>query len=311
MERVDFSLYALEETVHDYITRRKGSLARTLKGIQRLHDRGIPVLVNCVVMNANKSHYQQLVEELTDRGIRVALDGAIMGTNTGSLETYPLNLCTSDKVDVAQFSQKHDMRPPKLTNKDPDDLICAAGRISAYIQPDGQLTPCVSWPMQLGNLKELSLVDLWKSSPKLQEIRASRRKDRTGCASCTFEKQCSYCPGHAHMENGGDWLAPYSLQCEETAAHVYGTLAYNAEQIRKERPRKAHFNVLKPGALHPGPGQSKTTSKKAAFRIPAHLVEQAGRKQKGKPRSHQFNVLTDAQVLAAQQEAKPVSLSCP
>jgi MoaA/NifB/PqqE/SkfB family radical SAM enzyme len=293
--RVELSVYALDASVHDAITRRTGSLERTLKGIERLRERGIDVRVNCSVMHGNRLHYEELVRVLEERGISVSLDGSIRGTNSGTLETYALGLDTADKVALERFRRAQRGGVPEPVSMDPDDHICWAGKTSAYVMPDGAVTPCVAWPMPVGHLASQSLREIWEDAPALHEIRAARRRDRAGCGSCSLTDKCIYCPGKAWIETQGDWLAPFELQCQDTATRVYGTLAYSAELVRGGRPRRAEFPIVtSPEAPPAGP---------AKVRLPPEAVERAARDQRGAPRRKVFRILSEDEVRAAHIEA--------
>lgn len=228
INRVDFSVYSLNEDVHDFITRKGGSLTRTLEGMERLISRGIPVRVNCSVMNLNIGAYKSLYRYFAERGIDASIDGSIRGSNGGGVETYVLGLTLEEKVELETFKREMLGTVPNPVTMDPEEHICWAGKTSAHIQPDGTLTPCVAWPMALGNVRTQSLAQIWTEQEELQEIRGMRRKDLSGCNGCGLQTKCTFCPGKAYVENKGDWKSPFTLQCQDTASRVFGTLAYNA-----------------------------------------------------------------------------------
>ena len=234
INRVDFSVYSLEEDVHDFITRRTGSLERTMEGLERLVARGIPVRVNCSVMNLNTRSYKDLYRYFAERGIDASIDGSIRGTNGGGVETYVLGLTVEEKVEMERFKREMLGTLPKPVTMDPEEHICWAGKTSAHIQPDGTVTPCVAWPMSLGSVRDQSLRSIWEEEETLKEIRDMRRKDLTGCSGCVLQTKCTFCPGKAYVENEGAWKEPFSLQCQDTAARTFGTLSYNASKVLGE-----------------------------------------------------------------------------
>ncbi|GMV42931.1 MAG: hypothetical protein AMXMBFR64_61480 [Myxococcales bacterium] len=291
--RVDVSVYALDSSIHDAITRREGSLSRTLRGIERLTERGVRVRVNCSVMHRNRNHYKDLYREMVRRGVECQLDGSIHGTHGGTMETAALNLTVAEKADLERFKHDEMKDSPSLGGADPDFHICWAGKISGHVAPDGSLTPCVAWPMPVGNVLDTPLDLLWKHAPLLQEIRGVRRKDR-GCGGCSFEHQCNFCPGKAYVENRGEWLAPAPLQCADTTGKVWGILAFNASQVHPER--RVEFPILKPGALHAGPARAKGQPRP---KLTPEMVERVPREQTGRPRSRLFRILSDTEVQGA------------
>jgi hypothetical protein len=144
--------------------------------------------------------------------------------------------------------------------------------------------------MPVGNVLDQPLESLWKHSPLLREIRDVRRKDRTGCHGCSFEHQCSYCPGKAYVENRGDWLAPSALQCHDTTGKVHGILQYNAERVHPHTG--VRFPIETPEAEAP----------QAPLLSPA-IVQSVSRDQRGAPRRKAFRILSEADLQAARAEA--------
>ena len=232
VNRIDISVYSVREDIHDFITRRRGSLQRTMEGIERLIDREIPVRVNCSVMNINLREYKELHTYFHRLGVDVSIDGSIRGTNGGGTETYALGLTVAEKAELEEFKRKLLARPAKAVEMDPEEHICWAGKTSAHIQPDGTVTPCVAWPMALGNVQDRSLRSIWTEPEVLHEIRSIRRKDLDGCSSCALKSRCTFCPGKAFVETNGGWREPFSLQCQDTAARAFGTLRTNAKRFR-------------------------------------------------------------------------------
>ena len=54
---VQTSLYAMDESVHDLITQKAGSFKKTKEGILRLHERNVPMQINCPIMKQNLQYY--------------------------------------------------------------------------------------------------------------------------------------------------------------------------------------------------------------------------------------------------------------
>ncbi len=304
VQRVDVSVYALDDRVHDAITRRPGSLQRTLRGIEAMRQAGVRVRVNCSVMHANRDHIEALWRYFAGRDVEVALDGSIRGTNGGGLEPYAQALSMDDRVAMEVFRAESLGQAPAVACIEPDERMCFAGVLGVYVQPDGAVTPCVAWPMPVGNVCETSLVDIWRDAPGLVAVRAARRRDREGCSGCTFEKACLFCPGKAWVEQA-DWKRAFSLQCTDTAARVYAALARNAQRLRAGRPRRdarGRLRILAPGALHPGPRSRRGASPRPAHSAAAANGAVPGRASGGRA-SGRFVVLDDRQAAALRRHA--------
>jgi len=233
---VDFSVYALDGEVHDEFTKKRGSLARTMRGIDHLVDAGVEVAVKCSVTTYNVEEYRELYEHFTKRGIEVTFNSKIRGTNSNSISTYPLNLSSEDKVRVEVYRLDHagGPAPHGIAPKPEVSHFCSAGRTMAYISPDLQVYPCVSYPMPVGDLKEQSLTEIWSGGNGLDAVRGHTRKDTDICGTCAARNHCSYCPGAAYIETDGDPLTPPEVVCATAFAKLEAAERYLAgERTRK------------------------------------------------------------------------------
>ena len=220
---VDFSVYALDSEVHEGFTRKAGSLAATLRGIDLVSAAGVEVTVKCSVTRTNLGHYRELVEHFESRGIEATFNARIRGTNSGKTTTYPLNVDQDEKVQVELYrlgrigGLPDEPRPVPPPDK---AYFCTAGRTSIYIAPDLRVYPCTAFPLDLGSLRTSSLAELWEGPESLAAIRKATRADIPVCQSCEARPYCSYCPGVAFIESGGDYLAPPEVICRESFAKL-------------------------------------------------------------------------------------------
>ena len=73
---------------------------------------------------------------------------------------------------------------------------CGAGRLYCGIEPNGDIEPCVFIPIKVGNIREQSLVDIWRNSPILKQIRS--RDAFKGCGECEYKYICGGCRARAY-----------------------------------------------------------------------------------------------------------------
>ena len=70
------------------------------------------------------------------------------------------------------------------------------------ITPEGDVTPCNSFPTQFGNLKEKSFLEIWNDSNSLRVWQHTVIGDYEECGTherCGF---CNRCPGQSFIEHG-------------------------------------------------------------------------------------------------------------
>jgi radical SAM protein with 4Fe4S-binding SPASM domain len=74
---------------------------------------------------------------------------------------------------------------------------CGAGRFYMAMRPNGDLEPCVFFPLKIGNILKNDFEDLWIHSPVLNDL---RNKDilLDGCGTCNFRYYCGGCRARAY-----------------------------------------------------------------------------------------------------------------
>ncbi|MEF2967669.1 radical SAM protein [Paenibacillus sp. M1] len=108
------------------------------------------------------------------------------------------------------------MLPPK---EGAQYIGCGAGRVTARITVDGNVTPCVTLPMSAGNLREASFSDIWNRSPMLADIRDRKSKTVGNCGTCEHKYVCGGCRSASLAYYGDPALGdPYCWIVPETAA---------------------------------------------------------------------------------------------
>lgn len=85
---------------------------------------------------------------------------------------------------------------------------CAAGMPMGYVmvQCNGEVNPCMLLQVNLGNVREQSIVSIWENSPELAQLR-QRESLKGECGDCRYKLTCSGCRGRAYEETG-DMMAP-------------------------------------------------------------------------------------------------------
>lgn len=68
---------------------------------------------------------------------------------------------------------------------------CQAGRGTAYLDPQGNVTPCVLLPVTLGNVRDKPFSDIWRNSDLV--LRLKDRNIKGHCANCSHSDKCGGC----------------------------------------------------------------------------------------------------------------------
>lgn len=160
--RIQTSIYGVRDDIHDSVTQRPGSLARTLRNIDHLRAAGYYVEVATPLMKANFDHRFEIEEYFAARGVRQSFAWPIVDEYYGGLGAK-----SQMNVTKEQFLQFCTERPDYLMRIDVDRReasICAAGTAVLSVSANGDVFSCSQYPRAAGNLSSASVEDIYNSS---------------------------------------------------------------------------------------------------------------------------------------------------
>ncbi len=221
---VRVSIYSASPAVHDHITRLPGSLHASLRAISLLRERGVAVEMKCPVFEDNPGAEDEIPLLAARYGCSYQLDHRIVpamgalppNALDGHCHTLTrLNLDLEQKIQVVRAAYGPGADLDALARWGPDSFVCNAGRSAVYIDPEGNLFPCIAWEEPAGNLRHQPFTSLWEQGGIFQRARNTTRASFSSCASCESQSFCEICPGKAHKETGYA-LNPSAQMCRAT-----------------------------------------------------------------------------------------------
>lgn len=232
---VQISIYSHRPEVHDAITQAPGSLARSLEGIRLLTAHGIHVTIANVIMRQNARDRAAVKALATELGAEFTVDPTVTPHLHGDSSITSLNVPRAELEsifhdetlvgDVACFTAP----PGAIDDSILDGTPCSAGHTSCYVAPNGEVFPCVQFPLSCGNIREQPFEEIWRHSPRMLEVRSIHARDLNGCSSCSHLGTCTRCPGLAYME--GNMRGPSSADCEKAFVRT----GIETEAMRRNR----------------------------------------------------------------------------
>ena len=226
---VQVSLYSMNPDVHDAITKRPGSFAKTKAAIEQLRKKQIPCFISCPTM---KQNYKDYLDVLTyARGLKMdaQTDFVIMGKmncDTSNLDcrlnleetrtlledivykSLPINNEYFDPVKKEQMLKDEEWGNRK---------VCGACISSVCLDADGHYYPCPAFGgINLGSCFEHDLSWIWNESPETLRMRAVTGKDFKKCLHCPDRDYCSTCMCRNFNETG-DMFKPAEHFCKVAA----------------------------------------------------------------------------------------------
>jgi radical SAM protein with 4Fe4S-binding SPASM domain len=210
---VEITLYGATAATYERLTQVPGSFERCMKGIELIHQRGLPLSLKSVATNINE-HELQAMEALAKKYTLRAFkfDGMINGRvdeQEGPAETRldASQLAKMDAEDPRRVEAWRDlMNRPQSTQSDSAEQAarrehlyhCGAGINSFAIDPYGQMSLCVLSESHKYDVRRGSFAEGW--SQFLKAERAKKRVRATKCQQCGLRSLCSSCPAVAELE---------------------------------------------------------------------------------------------------------------
>ncbi len=221
---VEISLYSMDEATFEKITRRKGSFAKTLRGIERLRERDLEVLLKTPMMTHNYRHLDAIAAYAEGVGAGFQASPTIMARKDGDLT--PLAVRVPQAELLPHFGGPHlGCHVPTDGGEVHDGPLCAAANRYCNITSSGDVMACNILPGSGGNVRERSFRDVWENSPWLNKVRGIRPSDLHTCKSCSRLAYCGRCHAQALAEDG-DLYGPssYARERAELLEQASGTV---------------------------------------------------------------------------------------
>jgi len=230
--RVEMTLYGVTDETHNQVTRTSGSFQRSLRGMHRLLERGIPLVLKTMVMTINRHEFSALEKFAHELGVKFRYDPIINAPFNGSQEALKLRLTPEEilKLDLADKRRSdnyHDFCEKFWGAPGTDKLYgCGAGLNNFHIDPYGQMSICMTsrWPSY--DLRQGSFYEGFYTF--FPQVRSQQPKSSYPCGRCELHSICSNCPGSAYTEVGDpEAVVDYYCQIAHLRAEAFGPKSYS------------------------------------------------------------------------------------
>ena len=221
---VELSLHGASAETHERATATPGSFAAMLRGLDRLLQHGVTVVLKTPVTRLNEDELDGMRRIADGRGVPLRLDAMLTPRDDGdtgplAYRATPAGLQRMYRALAEQGSLPREERVKGGAN-------CGLGRTTLAIDPEGNVFPCMQWRRApLGNVRETPLGVVWSGSEERERAAAVARaaNDRlaeAGGALAAFP----YCPALAQQLTG-DPLQPDAGHVEQAEAAAQVRLA--------------------------------------------------------------------------------------
>jgi len=206
---VDISVYGATAETYERVTRIAGSFAKFLRGLDRLHEGGVPYSLKTVMMSINKHEVPAMRRMAKERGVNFRIDSAIFPCLPDQ-DHEPLDLRVAPREAVAlELSDPEQLQrwvdyTDRYGTPSPSDKLytCGAGVTNFYLDPMGYASPCLMTTHYRYSLAEKSFESLWAG--ELVQMRSKKPREGYACSSCEMQVACDGCPAFNYLENGAE-----------------------------------------------------------------------------------------------------------
>ena len=219
---VSFSIYSHIPEKHDTITQIKGSFEKTINTLRKCALIGIPINIKAPILKYTIDDISGIIKlaESLEASIQIGMtivpkkDGDLSPTKlrVDDIKNYQKIIAAGAEY-IKGIGDEYEL--PERT-----DRICNAGEYSISIDPYGNVFPCNTLLLNLGNVTTSSIKTIWERSETLLHWRKVNSHSNTKeCVGCENIDVCVFCPGEALMRTG-DPLMKYENACTLTKAWV-------------------------------------------------------------------------------------------
>jgi radical SAM protein with 4Fe4S-binding SPASM domain len=240
---VAISVDGADARTHDSFRGIAGAFEQTMRGIEACREAGLPFQLNMVIRKDTLSQLEDMLRLAVDLGANATEMFDLVAAGRAKEECKEQVLNSDERRQAMELLAEAQtdypliirvpacpMYPLLLQQKNiqpkhfPKEMLqrvpyygrgCAAGMPMGYVMvlSNGEVNPCMLLQVNLGNVREQSIMSIWENSPILAELR-QRDLLKGECGDCQYKLTCSGCRGRAYEETGdmmtadpGCWLA--------------------------------------------------------------------------------------------------------
>jgi MoaA/NifB/PqqE/SkfB family radical SAM enzyme len=181
-DEIGITIYSDDDQRHDEVTRIGGSHEKSINALKELHKRGIRTHTKTPLMKETANDFEATRELSDSLGSRQTVDGYLVAGNDNNLDPIKLNLDINQIAELA-FVKGSPYFIDKSNNfgrrdRDAKQSVCSAGINIMSITPNGKITTCPSLPLEVADLREKSMVEVWKDKDNVKQWKPQVRPSR-------------------------------------------------------------------------------------------------------------------------------------
>jgi radical SAM protein with 4Fe4S-binding SPASM domain len=202
---VEISLYGATADTHEKVTQVPGSFEKTIRGIELLNKRNLPLKLKTMAIKSNKGEIKAMQAMAKEWRLPFRFDPLINPSLEGTVDPLKERLTPEEVIELEVADEERSSEWRKLYDKyygfTKSDYVytCGAGKNYFHIDPFGKLNMCVLLRVPGYDLRTGSFKEGYKL---FEKIRESKKKVSEKCSQCKISIFCGLCPGWSLLETG-------------------------------------------------------------------------------------------------------------
>ena len=239
---LEVSVYGVTQQTYERVTRRAGSYAAFMRGLELLIDSGVRVRLKAMALRSNLHEMPEIARFCRERTkdcfrldpfLHLRYDGdQKRNEDIKSERLSPEEIASIERSDQERLEALK-RSCVRLIDSDPSFpdcnhlFHCGAGNENFNVSYDGVFRVCSSlWhPDCVYDLRKGDLQEAWQAFvPRVRNMRSNRSEFLTNCRACSIAELCMWCPAHSHLETGAlDSPVDYFCRVAHTRTESFGS----------------------------------------------------------------------------------------
>ena len=192
------TLFSMDSKIHDSLCGVPSAHVNLINNIMMLKESNIPVRISVPLLKENYKTIMDVYQFCIQNNFSCKIDPEIYPQLDGNkiptcyrLDDTQLQAVINNIDMINGFEQQE---------RKADDKYCPAMNDSIFIAANGDIYPCIKFPLKIDNIYDNSVFKAWNNE-KLIELQNETWGNTEECMLCNINNYCVKCPGVAYLEN--------------------------------------------------------------------------------------------------------------
>lgn len=199
VSEISTTIFSMNSEVNDSITKVEGSLEKILENVWFVKKAGISLEIKTPIMKKNIDDVKGVKEFCEKNGFKFNYTSEIVSRLDG--DDSPVQLYAEiEKISQVLYHLNYEETSKDKFGFKPESSMCNAMKHNVSITCNGEVEPCICFPISYGSIYDSTIEDIWNNSMLKKKLISIKNKELTECVKCEYSDICLRCPGIAYSE---------------------------------------------------------------------------------------------------------------